>query len=139
MKPLLVEDLMSTSLLTVRDTDALGTALTTMGSASIHHLPVVDANYRVVGLLSDRDLLRGLAGSMTPSSPVSALMTRQVRCTRAASPAADAARLMIDQTISSLPVENEAGVLVGIVTSRDMLAVAEKALRGGRLTAAPER
>ncbi len=139
MKPLLVQDLMSTSLITVRDTDVIGTALSAMGTATIHHLPVVDANHRVVGILSDRDLLRGLAGSMKESSPLTAIMTRSVRCARPTTSGADAARLMIEQGISSLPIENEAGILVGILTSRDLLVVAENALREGRVAHAPDR
>ena len=136
MKPILVEDLMSTSLITLHHTDTVGAAIRLMGDAAIHHLPVIDAHDHVIGLLSDRDLFRGLAGSFDPSSPIATLMTREVRRVQPSTLAADATRLMIEHGISSLPVENEQGVLIGILTSRDVLEAAERSLRGARIARA---
>jgi len=49
---------------------------------------------------------------------------------RGETPAYRAAELMIDRKIGSLPVVGDDGVMIGIVTETDFLAVAHKALHG---------
>jgi CBS domain-containing protein len=125
-----VEDLMTTNVLTVREGDPIAKALQLMTSAVLHHLSVVDERHRVIGLVSDRDLLRGLAGDKNRTDPVGAVMSREVRTAKAGTHAHTAARMMLDAGIHSLPVEREDGALAGMVTASDFLAVAEAALRG---------
>lgn len=125
-----VEDLMTTELLSIGEGDPIAKALQVMSTALVHHLPVVDASHHVVGLVSDRDLLRGLAGDKNRTDPVGTVMSRSVKTVKSGTHAHTAARVMIDAGIHSLPVESEEGVLVGMITASDFLAVAEAALRG---------
>ena len=55
-----VADLMKQRVVTVEMDDSLSMAKSLMEKASIHHLPVVDSHQRVVGIVSDRDLLRAI-------------------------------------------------------------------------------
>ena len=71
-----VESLMSTGVLSVREGEPIAKALDIMSTAALHHLPVVDGRGHLLGLLSDRDLLRGLAGDKNSTDPVGAVMTR---------------------------------------------------------------
>ena len=71
----------------------------------VRHLPIVDAG-RLVGILSDRDLLR-------VGDP---LQTGRLSDTSVS----DAARMRTDHKIDSLPIV-VAGRLVGLVTSTDLL------------------
>jgi acetoin utilization protein AcuB len=91
----------------------------------IRHLPVVEHG-RLVGILSDRDLL--LAGTaddkaddlVFPNETVGTILTpRPITCNPATT-VAEAARIMIDKKIDALPVVS--GVrLIGLVTSTDLL------------------
>ena len=54
-----VQDLMSTDVATLQRNDKLSIADDVMRLGRIRHLPVVDEDGRVVGVLSQRDLFRG--------------------------------------------------------------------------------
>jgi CBS domain-containing protein len=93
-----------------------------MESADIRHLPVVDPGGALLGLLSDRDLLRARGFSPAPTK-VSEIMSKHVRTIAPDAAATDAAHAMIDFKIDSVPVV--AGrKLVGIVTATDFLSLA---------------
>ncbi|CAN5792364.1 hypothetical protein BH11MYX4_BH11MYX4_42580 [soil metagenome] len=129
-----VSDLLTSAVHSVGEDDKILRALESMLEASIHHNPVLDGEGRVVGILSDRDLLRALAGDMRRVDPVGDVMSRQVVTVRPSTPAQEAAQLMLERGISALPVVDDAGKLCGIVTSRDFLRVAKNALAGEPLT-----
>ena len=130
MKPYLlkVRDLMSTALITVRANEPVTEAHVEMESGDIRHLPVVDDRGRLVGLLSDRDLLRTAAAKRTPR--ISEIMSRQVVKVGPDAPGHQAAALMLEHKIGSVAVVDEHGELVGIVTQTDFLDLARKALLG---------
>ena len=135
-KRLTVEDLMSTAVIALNETDTVGRAHLEMHVASIRHIPVVDAANHVVGILSNRDLIRALAeGSM--QAAVSQIMTRTVRTVRTNTPAFEAVTMMIEGKFGSLPVVGDHEQLVGIVTETDFMAVAQQALRGVDVSARP--
>jgi CBS domain-containing protein len=92
----------------------------------LRHLPVIDRERRVVGLVSDRDLLRSTA---QPAS-VASVMTRDVRAIGPDTLAIDAVEHLLRSKHGALPVVDAQGVLVGIVTSTDFLELARRALSG---------
>ena len=92
-----------------------------------YFLPVVDELGRLVGVLSDRDVLR------TPSPRkrrIAEVMTRDVVTVHPQAPAADAAALMLQHNVSSVMVVDEAGTLVGLVTMTDYVDLARRSLLG---------
>jgi len=146
-----VRDAMTRSPITIDPDAALETAAAVMREREIRHLPVVDDAGRLVGILSDRDV-RGvvlapvLGQYLSPAARKSleriSVALRDVRVRDAmtwdhlaiepGAPLAQAAALMFEARVGSLPVV-EAGVLVGIVTERDVLkalAVLLPAIRG---------
>jgi CBS domain-containing protein len=123
-----VQDLMSTALLTVNASETIAEAHIEMEVGVVRHLPVVDDRGRLVGVLSDRDILRALA-SKQPLR-VADVMSRDVITTSPQAHAYTAAGLMIEHKIGSLPVVDEAGALVGLVTQTDFLELARRALLG---------
>lgn len=133
-----VSEFMTTSVLSVEESDSIARALETMATAAVHHLPVVDRARCVVGVLSDRDLLNGLATGRSRADAVGGVMTRSVRTVTQATHAHEAVVAMLEGGFSSLPVERDDGTLVGIVTARDFLEVAEAALRGEDVARARE-
>ena len=54
----LVGDVMTTTIFSCRQEDSIGTALNLMGARNLRRLPVLDANGRVVGLVTLADLSR---------------------------------------------------------------------------------
>jgi len=123
-----VRDLMSTALLTVNADETIAEAHAEMEVGVIRHLPVVDDRGRLVGVLSDRDIL-GVLSSKKPRK-VADVMSRDVITTTPEANAHVAADLMLDHKISSLPVVDDTGALVGIVTQTDYLELARRALLG---------
>jgi CBS domain-containing protein len=130
MKPydLKVADLMSTALLSVRANEQVKEAHAEMQIGVIRHLPVVDDRGRLVGVISDRDILRSTR--TTKPQRVADIMTRDVVTVRPEDAAHTAATAMLDYKISSLLVVDDTETLVGVVTMTDYLELARRALLG---------
>lgn len=119
---------MSTSLLSMRETDHVSAALREMALAAIRHLPVVDGAGRLVGLVSSTDLVAAVGHR--GDQELGAVMTRELRTVRPHTPAEHAVALMIDHKFNAVPVVGEGGELVGLLTATDFLVVAYQALTG---------
>lgn len=102
-----------------------------MQTNAVRHLPVVDESSMIIGILSDRDVLRSMRTDLeqlkTPRHQVAAsegfvvnYMSRPVMTIDPSQTLKDAARMMIENNISSLIVAND-GVAVGITTTHDIL------------------
>jgi Mg/Co/Ni transporter MgtE len=120
-----VEELMRTAVLTIRANDTVAMAREQMALAEIRHLPIVDGHNHVVGVVSDRDLAQ--AG---PIEPVRSVMHHPAHTVRPSTPAHQAASILRQHKIGSLPVVALDGTLIGIITVSDFLDVACAALGG---------
>ena len=150
-----VRDRMSTPAVTVRSKTSFESALDVMRNHQFRRLPVVNANGKLVGIISERDLLHAAPSSATSLSVwevhyllaklnVKELMTEDVITTTVDTPIEDAARLMVTHKIGGLPVVNEQDGVVGVITETDIFKTFVEMLDGGqsglRLTlAVPER
>lgn len=130
---------MSSPVVTFFEEQTLPLAEDVMRIHKFRHLPVVDANRRLVGLITHRDLLRGqisvLTGLTEPErrarqeeTRISTLMTRDVWTVTPETLASHAGQTLMDHKYSCVPVVDQEGVLCGIVTERDFLRFAIKAL-----------
>jgi CBS domain-containing protein len=134
-----VKDFMSRPVTTLGRNDTLSLAKETMTTGRIRHLPVVDEDGRLVGILSQRDLffnalVRALGFGSTAESRtlqgmlVKEAMTEDVVTTTPETPVVAAAQVMVDRKIGCLPVV-DAGALVGILSESDIVgAVARGAI-----------
>jgi CBS domain-containing protein len=88
----------------------------------IRHVPVVDEQGRLVGLLSHRTLLRLLARGLPDGEPVAIreIMTADPVTVAPSTPTLEAIELMRTHRVGCLPVVED-GALVGIVTAQDFL------------------
>jgi CBS domain-containing membrane protein len=130
MKPssMKVADIMTTAVLTIKVGNAISHADADMRLAGIRHLPVVDDRGRLVGMLSNRDLLASLARTRQKSVHVADVMTRDVKTISPDASARKAAALMLEHRIGSLAVVGDAGELVGVVTETDFLRLVHELL-----------
>lgn len=118
-----VKDAMTRHVTTVEPTTSVLAALRLMRRDGIRHLPVVDDEHALIGIVSDRDLT---PATRTPPAPnvrsrlVRQLMTSPVRWTRPDDDLVTATRQMLAWHISALPVV-EHGRVVGILTTTDCL------------------
>jgi CBS domain-containing protein len=120
-----VEDLMRTAVIALRATDTVAAARDQMRMAEIRHIPVVDQHNRVVGIVSDRDL----RAASRPHMRIADIMRHPVRTVRPTTAAHEAASILLEHKIGSLPVIGADEQLVGIVTESDFVAVARDKLR----------
>ena len=125
-----VADFMTKDLVTVRESDDLALAESLLRLGGIRHLPVVKGG-RLVGLLTHRDVLRsGQSGRPAARTLlVSEIMTRELTTVRPGMGLSQAARLMLERKFGCLPVCDEQGRLVGIVTEADFVRFAADMVR----------
>lgn len=134
-----VADLMSRPVKTLERNDPLSRADAQMSAERIRHLPVLDADGRVAGIVSHRDLffnslVRALGfGSAARTRTLESILVKEVMTVDVVTttPAADitaAAQVMVDRKIGCLPVIDD-DVLVGMLSESDIVsAVARGAL-----------
>ncbi|MDY5930779.1 MAG: CBS domain-containing protein [Candidatus Ornithospirochaeta sp.] len=111
----------------------VGEASELMKQEKVHRLPVLDKDKNLVGVITEKDILHA---SPSPASSLSIhemayllskltvkkLMTKDVVTITKDTTVEEAARLMVDQDLSCLPVV-EGRKLVGIVTKSDMFRI----------------
>ncbi len=145
---MLVKDRMSRHPITVTTDVRIDEALKMMRDNKIRRLPVVDKNGRLVGIVSEMDLLYASPSPATSLSvyeihylmariTVQDVMTKEVISIEEDTPLEEAARIMVDNKIGGLPVVRN-DTLVGIITETDLFKIFLELLgareKGVRLT-----
>ena len=124
-----VSQFMSTDLFTVKPDDLIDLAASVMDWRHIRHVPVEDAEGRLVGLITHRALLRLIShgNRATESRPITVreIMVENPITVSPATPSLTAIELMRTKRVGCLPVVDGAH-LVGIVTSYDFLEASAK-------------
>jgi CBS domain-containing protein len=91
---------------------------------------VTDAGGKVVGIISDRDLLRAVARTQDwHSCYIRDVMTANPVTIDAETPISVAATKMLMNRFNSLPVVEGNGRVLGIITSTDVLSSSEKMVK----------
>ncbi|MFE7095429.1 CBS domain-containing protein [Streptomyces erythrochromogenes] len=130
MKHIRVADLMTDEVVSVAPETAFKDVAKLLAQYGVSGLPVLDDEDRVVGVVSQTDLVARMAPPShpfqegdAPAEPPAArdVMSAPAVTVRADETARDAARLMTRRGIERLPVVDEEDRLVGIVTRRDLL------------------
>ena len=124
---MIVKDIMRSPVVTVTPETTVSEAVRLAGTRGIRHLPVLEGDH-LVGIVSDRDFKK-VAGETSALEllRIKSIMTTVVLTTGPTFTVEDAARTMVKERISALPV-TVAGRVVGIVTETDIVELFVRAL-----------
>ena len=157
-----VQDVMTAGVVAVRKDASFKEMITRMRNAHISAFPVIDHAGKVVGVVSEADMLNKEADQATSPGTVAGLlrfrfhekaagvtagelMTSPAVTIEPGAPVVEAARLMRDRRVKRLPVVNGTGHLIGVISRADVLSVftrpdadirhevTEEVIRGGSL------
>ena len=131
VRSILVEDVMSTDIFTLGRNDKLSVADDLMKQQRIRHVPVLNSDGELCGILTQRDLFRGILlrslgyGSraeqiMLDSLSIKDAMHDEVSTISPESTLSDAADLMLSQKVGCLPVVDDRR-LVGLISEADFV------------------
>jgi CBS domain-containing protein len=135
-----VKDVMSTHVIAVRETATFKEIAARLREQRVSAFPVIDPGGKVTGVVSEADLLtkealegtvpgtlqrltRQRARSQVNAVTAAGLMTKPAVTIGPDEPVSHAARLMYKKRVKRLPVTDDDGRLIGIVTRSDVLSV----------------
>jgi acetoin utilization protein AcuB len=136
---MLVRDRMSAHPVTVRSDADYKAALKLMQEHALHHVPVLDANKKLVGIVAERDLLLAAMHHLQSVVEVGEVMHRDVVTTTRDMPLAEAAALMVDHRIGGLPVLDSRRKVIGVITETDIFRAFVESERKAKSAAKPAR
>ena len=130
-RPVKVREFMTVRPVTVKPSDAIKEALDKIEKGKFRHLPVVDGDGKLVGIISDRDirLIHPSPLFVRPEHAPAQLLMIKVRQAAVLNPVVigpeasleEATKLILHWEIGALPVVDKGNVLVGIITYADLL------------------
>jgi len=128
-----IDKSMTRKVIAIRPETSLLEARGMMDSKHIRHLPVVDADNTVIGVITDRDLRSALPSSFSTCQndpkemerisklKVGEVMTKNPITISPSNTLEDALLMMHKMNMGALPVVDEAGKLKGIISTRDLI------------------
>ncbi len=137
---MLVRDLMTPEPVTVTVETSVKEALGRLARLGITSMPVIDDRHRLCGIVSEADLIRDVVARdpraqerpvevepMFPPHTVDEVYTRAAASVRADDDVAKAVELMTALSAKSLPVVDDRGHLVGVLSRSDVVQALARA------------
>lgn len=125
---ILARDLMTTSVVTLPSDATIIDAWVLMTRRSFRHLPISSVHGTLVGMVSDRDLIRHapdlvIAGieSTTARRRLAEIMSPRVLSATPNTDIREIARVMMDERVGALPILDVDRRPVGIISKQDLL------------------
>ncbi len=117
-----IQEIMSQPAVTCRDSDSLAQAAELMWQNDCGTVPVVDESNKPVGMITDRDCCMSAytQGKALHELSVGSAMSKQVFTCNVSDTLESAEKLMSDKKVRRLPVLNDAGQVVGVVSVNDL-------------------
>ncbi|NDV18147.1 CBS domain-containing protein [Pseudodesulfovibrio sp. JC047] len=131
---MLVANWMTPNVITISQDQSMMKASKVMKDASISRLPVVDSDGKIIGIISDRDVKDASPSKATTLDmhelyyllseiKIHDIMTKKPTTIRSTDTVEKAAVLMLEGNFGGLPVVDETGGVVGMVTDTDIFKV----------------
>jgi CBS domain-containing protein len=128
---MLCRDVVNKNVAVCQEGDTVADCARLMRERQIGFVPVVDGGGQVSGVVTDRDLaLRVVAEERPAATPVSAIMTRDVRICRPWDSLRIAERKMAAVRKSRLVVVDEDGCCAGVISLSDVARADSRPLAG---------
>ena len=124
-------DVMQTAVHSVHPEDNLLEVVRMLTRKGFSGAPVVDGEQKVVGILSERDCLVALSGAVFYASrpdTVGSRMSTEVTCVHAEDDIFRVTSEFVSHPYRRLPVVDDEGRLIGLITRRDLMRYLAKAL-----------
>jgi acetoin utilization protein AcuB len=139
---MLVRERMTSPAVTITPETPFQEALKLMRDKKFRRLPVVDSAGKIVGIVSERDMLHASPSPATSLSvwevnyllwklKISDIMTHNVLTINQDTPIEDAANLMVTHKIGGVPIVDDSGKVVGVITETDIFRAFVEMLGGG--------
>ena len=122
-----VEEIMTRSPRVCMATAPLTQAAQMMRDEDVGEIPVVDGERKVVGVITDRDIVA--AGDNPQDVLVDACMTAPALTLQESATLDECARLMAAQQVRRVPIVNAAGAICGIVSQADVEGTDARSLK----------
>lgn len=130
-----VSEIMQREVVTLTTGEKLDLTQDLMNLGRVRHLPVLDEDQRVVGIVSDRDLLAAAMTNVLDFDPasrrtflrsieVAEVMAKEVVTVTPDTELGEVARIFVERKIGCVPVVGARGELLGLVTETDLIAAA---------------
>ena len=114
-----VKEIMTKGVISITPKYSIGESVDLMTEKGIGSLPVLDADGKLVGIVTERDFALALAGVLMDET-VKDVMIKDVITTTPGTPIESCSKIMVRNNLRRIPVVEE-GKLIGIVTSTDIL------------------
>ena len=119
MRPITVADVMSKPVIVIGKNNTIREAAKEMVEKGVGSLVVVDEEGKVVGIITERDVVRAVADGKDLETPVSEIMTPDVLTVSPETSVLKAIEMMKMHNVRHLPVATDEEV-VGMVSLRDL-------------------
>lgn len=119
-----IRDLMTKEVITLGPENTLGDARDTLMTKKIHHIPIVEGR-KLVGIVTSWDMFKlGLSLDDYKNMKIREVMTTKVATLDPDQHLGAVADMLTHRLFHAVPIVNDAGELMGIVTSTDIIRYA---------------
>jgi CBS domain-containing protein len=120
-------DVMRTEVIDVAPEDTLGEVAERMSAVNVGAVVVKDYG-RLIGILTERDMLKAMAARVhTSDARVREWMTEDPLTATAEMAVEDAAQVMLEHNFRHLPIVDDNGAVIGLVSLRRVVAATQSA------------
>ena len=117
-----VKEIMNKFVVIANPEESIRSVARKMETYNVGFIVIIDEDKRPIGVVTDRDLaLRVLGYNISPETPVSKVMTHNVLAVTENVSLVEALKTMEENNVRRLPVLNDEGLVVGIVTADEVL------------------
>lgn len=121
-KAVFAKEIMQTRIHTVMEDEPLSKILEYMVSHSMNHIPVLDKEATLVGLISYRTILKAIAAKGTVDLvTVPEIMTRKILTATGNTTLHELSRVMVMEDLECVPIVDTGRKLVGLITTSEMM------------------
>ena len=126
MESTTAQDIMSTELITIQEGETVEQAVKILINKKITGLPVVDSSLKMIGVLSEFDLIRQISEHKDLTSDIfrePIQFSKKAFSLPSTATLAEVVKHFLDSKFRRIPIVDVQGRLVGIITRRDLMRV----------------